>query len=538
MEIIKIVTRTIRHSQFKGQLYLMFQLITIYSFSRIGVAYLYNPLLDLLNQETYKSLSYVIIGLVTLSILSVYLMQKIQLLQVNISFKLEKELVQAILKQAPQRTLLEIEEEGLGSWLTYLSDDSKKYGQLIAENSTNIWLVISKFLAALLFGLIVSPKLTFAIIIFSALSVFIPKYFSKKLVSHKRMEQKSRDSLNETLLVTIQSRDFVKVANILPFTLEVFNKSYRSFNKVRLDYSRIAFFVESLSIGISFLMTTFWVAIAFMMIQSNQLSIGEFIGFMVLDNSFIGIFSELPNHISQAMSNYASYKRIEHLIIVDNSFEINQPKANPSAFKSLKAEGLAINYSKFTLSLTDLSLTLKPGLKIYLSGASGTGKSTFLKMITGLYPISEGKITLNDQEIESIDILANYMTYMPQVNPIFDDSIRENILLGRSISDEYFNQILHSAGLINWVCNLPDGADTMIHKGMFQDLSEGQIQRIAFARAIVSEAPVFILDEPTSALDEKNTTQLMNYIHETKQAVLLVSHNQESIPKSFQRINL
>ncbi len=130
------------------------------------------------------------------------------------------------------------------------------------------------------------------------------------------------------------------------------------------------------------------------------------------------------------------------------------------------------------------------------------------------------------------------MTYMPQVNPIFDDSIRENILLGRSISDEYFNQILHSAGLINWVCNLPDGADTMIHKGMFQDLSEGQIQRIAFARAIVSEAPVFILDEPTSALDEKNTTQLMNYIHETKQAVLLVSHNQESIPKSFQRINL
>ncbi|MBO4748946.1 MAG: ATP-binding cassette domain-containing protein [Lachnospiraceae bacterium] len=178
--------------------------------------------------------------------------------------------------------------------------------------------------------------------------------------------------------------------------------------------------------------------------------------------------------------------------------------------------------------LREVSLTVEAGQKVGIVGESGCGKSTLLRLIAGLYRPTGGSV-LVDGESEPARITSKVSIVMqtPMLLPL---SILENITMGHAYSDEWIAYVCEAANLKKWIDTLPNGLDTYLGDRA-DELSGGQAQRIAIARAMCKNAKVLLLDEPTSALDGENAASVLEATARfgADKTVLHVTHRPEHL---------
>ena len=180
--------------------------------------------------------------------------------------------------------------------------------------------------------------------------------------------------------------------------------------------------------------------------------------------------------------------------------------------------------------LKNVDLEIEKGQCVAFTGHSGSGKSTVLKLLMSLYPLDSGERYLKtaDEQKETLDArYTRLFAYVPQGNHLMKGSIREMVAFSdkEKMKDEReLRQALEIACATEFVDTLPDGMDTMLgERG--SGLSEGQMQRIAIARAVFSGNPILVLDEASSALDEATERKLIHNLRDmTDKTVLLVTH--------------
>ena len=158
------------------------------------------------------------------------------------------------------------------------------------------------------------------------------------------------------------------------------------------------------------------------------------------------------------------------------------------------------------LVLRDINLTIKSGEHLSIVGLNGAGKTTFIKLLCRLYDVTEGEILVDGVNIKeySEEEYRRLFAVVFQDFQLFAFSLRENIAFGEQADDKELERVLKLAGLWEDAQKLPNGLDTMLYKSFDEngtDLSGGQRQKTAIARALYRNAPVVILDEPTAALD-------------------------------------
>jgi ATP-binding cassette subfamily B protein/subfamily B ATP-binding cassette protein MsbA len=178
--------------------------------------------------------------------------------------------------------------------------------------------------------------------------------------------------------------------------------------------------------------------------------------------------------------------------------------------------------------LDNINLSIKSGETVGISGASGGGKSTLLKLISGLYDVRYGNIMIGEAQT-SPERRKNVAMVM-QNAMLFPASIRDNISCGHGMDEAVIRRACDMAQLSEWIASLPDGCDTFVgERG--GSVSGGQAQRIAIARAIAKNAPVVLLDEPTSALDSGTGAAVMTALAKLAKGktVLHVSHQVEML---------
>jgi ATP-binding cassette subfamily B protein/subfamily B ATP-binding cassette protein MsbA len=178
--------------------------------------------------------------------------------------------------------------------------------------------------------------------------------------------------------------------------------------------------------------------------------------------------------------------------------------------------------------LDNITLSVQIGESVGIVGTSGGGKSTLLKLISGLYDVQVGEIRVMSART-SADRRRNVAMVM-QSAALFPVSIRDNITCGHTMDEAAIRRACNAAQLSEWISTLPDGIDTFVGERGGK-VSGGQAQRIAIARAIAKNAPVILLDEPTSALDGETSTAVIAALAElTKgKTVLNVSHRPETL---------
>ncbi len=224
-------------------------------------------------------------------------------------------------------------------------------------------------------------------------------------------------------------------------------------------------------------------------------------------------------------------------------------------FKSAKEDGVnevhfngdielkncSFYYNKNTKSyiLKDINLKLRKNEFIGIMGESGSGKTTFLNILLGLYPFSEGKILINNQDIGKKIRWKNVVGYVPQNTFIIDDTILNNVILENhsdKIDKVRLENAIKNAQLEKLIDELPQGVNTKIGERGSR-LSVGQIQRIGIARALYVNPDILFLDEATSSLDSKTEQEFINVINKFKgkKTIFMISHK-ESILKSCDEV--
>ena len=187
-------------------------------------------------------------------------------------------------------------------------------------------------------------------------------------------------------------------------------------------------------------------------------------------------------------------------------------------------------------ALNDCSLSIKKGEVVAIIGPSGSGKSTITKLIAGFWDVGSGSITLDGKDLRKIPQkqLADQIAYVSQDNYLFDDTIRENIRMGRSsATDEEVEQAAKAAGCDAFIRSLENGYDTNVG-GAGGHLSGGERQRIAIARAMLKDAPIVILDEATAYIDPENEAIVQQAVSKlvAGKTLIIIAHRLSTITDS------
>ncbi|GAA4107954.1 ABC transporter ATP-binding protein [Enteractinococcus coprophilus] len=212
--------------------------------------------------------------------------------------------------------------------------------------------------------------------------------------------------------------------------------------------------------------------------------------------------------------------------------DFRYPAASEVSLASL--EEVAVLDSRETEQvLHDLNFTVEPGQTVALVGSSGAGKSTIANLVTRLYDVTGGAITLNGVDLRdaAAEDIHNRVGMVTQDSHLFHTSIRDNLTLGhRNVEDEQIWQILEHARLAEVVRQMPDGLDTVVGERGYR-LSGGERQRLAIARLLIAAPEAVILDEATASLDSTNEAAVQQALDQAleERTALVIAHRLSTV---------
>ena len=270
-------------------------------------------------------------------------------------------------------------------------------------------------------------------------------------------------------------------------------------------------------------------------ILKGTVSYGTFVAVLQLVGQIQTPFANLSTYIPQYYAMIASVERLMEVEAFPDDCPGRQLTEGEiddlyqHGFEGLRFEDVSFAYpdrAERMEVLRHVTAEAKKGEIVAVVGPSGQGKSTLLKLLLCLYPVDEGaRLLLTAEGPKPLTAVhRGLFAYVPQGNRIYSGTVREALTFGDgTISDEAIRQAL-SVAVADFVDDLPQGLDTLLgERGA--GLSEGQLQRLSIARAILSNHPILLLDEATSALDEATEAQLLkNLKSQTSRTVLIVTH--------------
>lgn len=260
----------------------------------------------------------------------------------------------------------------------------------------------------------------------------------------------------------------------------------------------------------------------------------EFIGVLIPTVALMSSFGPtvaLASLGSTLQNTFAAGNRV--LDILDETPAVEEIRGKTDiAFTGASVEKVSFSYKEETI-LEDISVGIRNGTIVGITGRSGSGKSTLLKLLMRFWKVQRGSIKISDTEIDNINTanLRNMESFVTQETHLFHDSIKNNLKIAKlDAKDDELESACKKASVHDFIMALPRGYDTPV--GELGDmLSGGERQRLGLARAFLHNADFMLLDEPTSNLDSLNEAIILRSLREEKQGktVVLVSHRQSTM---------
>ena len=461
-----------------------------------------------------------------------------------ISLRLRNKLVRQIMsryknkvfKSILDRDYREFSKEKSGKFISILTENMKKIEQDYLHQYFNISKNISLMIFSLVAMFIGNWFLTLLVIIASIIPMMISGFIG----------QKSASLQNSSMIA--DQKYLAKVKDILAGFLVI--KSFNVKEAIGQDYKNESekldeiYFIKGkfdvLSNVISQLsgMIVFLVAFGggMYLVFGGHTTIGSVTAIVQLVNFVVMPLNEIGMGMSKLREGQATLNSFE----VKDVIELQTGKTKEYFDDVISFSNVDFSYPNAEEKIfNNLSLQIKKGGKIAIVGMSGSGKSTLLNLLLRFYDVTSGYISIDNQDLQAIsaESLYNLMTIVQQDVYIFDDTLKANITLSQSFTEDDIKKAVQQSGLESYILENELGLQTSCGENG-SNLSGGERQRLSIARALIRKTPILLLDEATSSLDNKVTTEIENSILEIQDlTVLVVTHKlNKSMLKKYDRI--
>lgn len=418
-----------------------------------------------------------------------------------------------------------------GDLLNRFTSDTDVIVNSVVSIIPNISSMAAKIIGGISALIVLDARIAFIILVLGISVPALGRMINRKYKAlHKKSQQtegRTRSFLQECFENIVVMKTFVSEAPFTKKLNQLMKENYRIKMKrtgvsVATHISLYSFFT------VGYYTILIWGA---GMISSGFITYGTLMAFLQLVSQLRAPLQNVSGIIPQYYSALASAERLMEIEKgQDDMAPVSADKLEKikKSFSGLEVKDITFAY-KNELILKNCSFEAEKGKITAITGESGSGKSTIFKIILGLYEPQNGDITVNGN-IPLDTSLRGLFAYVPQGNMVLSGTIRENITLcNESVSQEDLINAAKAAEIYELISSMPEGFDTVISE-RGGGLSEGQIQRISIARALLTDAPVLLLDEATSALDEATETKVLSNIKALNgKTVLFVTHRNTSL---------
>ena len=412
-----------------------------------------------------------------------------------------------------------------GDILSRLTGDIGAVASAIISIVPTVIVAAAELLIVLFILLRYDPALAFIGLIVGPLGLIIATIFRKKFIKYQK---KLRESESE--YYSFFQESLLNFSVLKSFELEKRNNRY--FDDVRkrrlslvMTSSRLGAMMSTFSRIIyraGYIVAFSWCAYR---LSRHDYSYGTMTLFLSLMGTLQATIRNLGGIMPQTISTLVSAKRVREITELES--EIYEEKEYMPEAVGLRVNNASFAYGKDKV-LKDINLEIKAGERVGIVGASGSGKTTFIRLLLSLTVPQSGTLEYVFENGESEEISPasrRFISFVPQGNTLMSGTILSNLLLAdETASEEKIWRALELSDAANFVRKSEDGLNTSL-KEKARGISEGQAQRLSIARAILRDKPVLILDEATSALDEKTEKRIFERLSkESDKTCFIITH--------------
>lgn len=438
------------------------------------------------------------------------------------------------LQEILQKSYGEVTEKHSGEWMNRIESDAAVVASGVTGILPNVFSMGVRLMGGLYLLVRLIPEIAWLILPGGCMLTFFTFLLRGKLKEMHREQQEARGVFRIFLQDRLQN---LLVVHSFSREQEVLKEGDEKQELYRRKHIRRDNFSNICNVGFAILMDGAYILgicyCGYRMLQGSM-SYGTMIAVMNLVGQVQGPFANLSGYVPQYYAMLASAERLREVERFQDAFReppVGQEKI--TAFYQNRMTGIEVREVDFSYGespvLQKVHLTLPKGSITALTGPSGCGKSTLLKILMGLYPVSSGTcvLTTREGEVPLDSRWRGLFAYVPQGNQLMAGTIREIVTFGRQ--EKYQDEAgiwraLRAADAESFVRELPGQLDEMLGE-QGSGLSEGQVQRLAIARAVYAGHPVLLLDESTSSLDEETEQRVLRNIRAlTDCTVVLVTH--------------
>ncbi len=443
-----------------------------------------------------------------------------------------------MLQRLQRISMKEYELLGSGAVTSHFVTDLNAIDEFLGSSLSKTLIALLSLVGVCVVLLWLHWQLALFILFLNPVVIYFTVAFGKRVKELKRRENSAFELFQQSLGETLEAIQQIRATNREGYYIGRVIEQARGIREHSAAFSWKSDAATRLSFNIFLFGFEGFRAVGMLMVVFSDLSVGQMM-------AVFGYLWFMMTPVQEVLNvQYAYFSANAALLRINTLLALEEEPAYPhriNPFANKGTVGLSVRDLFFRYReegewvLNQVNLTIAPGEKVALVGASGGGKSTLVQLLLGLYPPDSGEVLFDGVAVSEIglDVVREHVAAVLQHPALFSDTVRANLCMGGAFDEAAMWQALKVAQLHEVVADLPQGLDTLVGRDGIR-LSGGQRQRLAIARMVLSDPRVVILDEATSALDAETEALLHGALRKflAGRTTLIIAHRLSAVKQA------
>ena len=485
----------------------------------------------LVDFDGIKDIIYTFVMVTVVTVLSQWFMN---IINNHITYSVVRDIRIEVFNHMEELPLSYIDSHKHGDIVSRIVSDIDQFADGLLMGFTQLFTGIVTILATLGFMIAVNVPIALVVIVLTPLSLFVASFIAKRTYHLFHRQSETRGDITSLVDEMIGQQKIVQAFGYEDEALERFGEVN---DRLEKDSMSATFYSSIVNPCTRFLNNLVYAAVGIIgavSVISTGFTVGQLTCFLSYANQYTKPFNEISNVITELQNAMACAGRVFELL--DETPQVpekEQAHVLTDTKGAIEIKGVNFSYVKDKTLITNLNLSVKPGMRVAIVGPTGCGKSTLINLLMRFYDVDTGSISVDGTDIRDMtrDSLRENYGMVLQETWLKSGTIRENIAYGKpDATDEEIVQAAKLAHSDSFIRRLPQGYDTVIAEDG-GNLSQGQKQLLCITRVMLLLPPMLILDEATSSIDTRTEIRIQKAFNRMMQGrtSFIVAHRLSTI---------